>query len=237
MQWQNVEHVGDQSPYVTSVILHIKQNVPIIRDNLASTRKYFTQFCIKFAKWVTNRDTWFSSSHKTGWWSLAAVCQVHKVLGWAPLKGFEYLTSDMTLAVGKPTFLPWGSKSWEICLKLTFTISPARRARVRSIFYLHNLKAAFLCKKSSVRRGNSYFNVGGYWSIFLANHLELSSMTEVADETEMPLAAGFRVDIQTLKHKFSSLGRYFELFPACLWPAELHMAKPQEKPLGGLCQL
>ncbi|XP_043910225.1 vacuolar protein sorting-associated protein 53 homolog [Protopterus annectens] len=49
MQWQNVEHVGDQSPYVTSIILHIKQNVPIIRDNLASTRKYFTQFCIKFA--------------------------------------------------------------------------------------------------------------------------------------------------------------------------------------------
>uniref|UniRef100_A0A8C5LWN4 Vacuolar protein sorting-associated protein 53 homolog n=1 Tax=Leptobrachium leishanense TaxID=445787 RepID=A0A8C5LWN4_9ANUR len=49
MQWQNVEHVGDQSPYVTSIILHIKQNVPIIRDNLSSTRKYFTQFCIKFA--------------------------------------------------------------------------------------------------------------------------------------------------------------------------------------------
>ncbi|XP_029467279.1 vacuolar protein sorting-associated protein 53 homolog isoform X2 [Rhinatrema bivittatum] len=49
MQWQNVEHVGDQSPYVTSIIMHIKQNVPIIRDNLASTRKYFTQFCIKFA--------------------------------------------------------------------------------------------------------------------------------------------------------------------------------------------
>ncbi|XP_070938166.1 vacuolar protein sorting-associated protein 53 homolog isoform X4 [Macaca nemestrina] len=41
MQWQNVEHVGDQSPYVTSVILHIKQNVPIIRDNLASTRNSF----------------------------------------------------------------------------------------------------------------------------------------------------------------------------------------------------
>uniref|UniRef100_A0A8C1R9R7 Vacuolar protein sorting-associated protein 53 homolog n=1 Tax=Cyprinus carpio TaxID=7962 RepID=A0A8C1R9R7_CYPCA len=45
MPWQSVEHVGDQSPYVTSVIMHIKQNVPIIRDNLASTRKYFTQFC------------------------------------------------------------------------------------------------------------------------------------------------------------------------------------------------
>ncbi|KAM4699601.1 vacuolar protein sorting-associated protein 53 homolog [Discoglossus pictus] len=49
MPWQNVEHVGDQSPYVTSIILHVKQNVPIVRDNLASTRKYFTQFCIKFA--------------------------------------------------------------------------------------------------------------------------------------------------------------------------------------------
>uniref|UniRef100_A0A3P9CBR6 Vacuolar protein sorting-associated protein 53 homolog n=2 Tax=Haplochromini TaxID=319058 RepID=A0A3P9CBR6_9CICH len=48
MPWQSVEHVGDQSPYVTSIIMHIKQNVPIIRDNLASTRKYFTQFCIKF---------------------------------------------------------------------------------------------------------------------------------------------------------------------------------------------
>uniref|UniRef100_A0A4W5PAK3 VPS53 subunit of GARP complex n=1 Tax=Hucho hucho TaxID=62062 RepID=A0A4W5PAK3_9TELE len=48
MPWQSVEHVGDQSPYVTSVIMHIKQIVPIIRDNLASTRKYFTQFCIKF---------------------------------------------------------------------------------------------------------------------------------------------------------------------------------------------
>ncbi|XP_034403785.1 vacuolar protein sorting-associated protein 53 homolog isoform X3 [Cyclopterus lumpus] len=48
MPWQSVEHVGDQSPYVTSIIMHIKQNVPNIRENLASTRKYFTQFCIKF---------------------------------------------------------------------------------------------------------------------------------------------------------------------------------------------
>lgn len=52
MPWQSVEHVGDQSPYVTSIIMHIKQNVPIIRDNLASTRKYFTQFCIKFTKYL-----------------------------------------------------------------------------------------------------------------------------------------------------------------------------------------
>ena len=27
----------------------MKQTIPLIRDNLASSRKYFTQFCIKFA--------------------------------------------------------------------------------------------------------------------------------------------------------------------------------------------
>lgn len=62
MPWQSVEHVGDQSPYVTSVIMHIKQNVPIIRDNLASTRKYFTQFCIKFTKSVPQQRLF----HNTG---------------------------------------------------------------------------------------------------------------------------------------------------------------------------
>lgn len=63
MPWQSVEHVGDQSPYVTSIIMHIKQNVPIIRDNLASTRKYFTQFCIKFTKYcrrLTRNPSCFS---------------------------------------------------------------------------------------------------------------------------------------------------------------------------------
>jgi hypothetical protein len=47
--WQNVDSVGDQSPYVNSIIGHLKTNLPIIRDNLYSSRKYFTQFCIKFA--------------------------------------------------------------------------------------------------------------------------------------------------------------------------------------------
>ncbi|RDD44739.1 Vacuolar protein sorting-associated protein 53-like protein [Trichoplax sp. H2] len=49
MHWQNVEVVGDQSNYVTSICSHLSQVVPKIRDNLASARKYFTQFCIKFA--------------------------------------------------------------------------------------------------------------------------------------------------------------------------------------------
>ena len=48
ISWTSVEHVGDQSPYVTAITGHIKQTVPLIRSNLATARKYFTQFCIKF---------------------------------------------------------------------------------------------------------------------------------------------------------------------------------------------
>ena len=50
MPWSTVEAVGDQSGYVTAVTTHLKQNLPIIRDNLVTSRKYFTQFCVKFAK-------------------------------------------------------------------------------------------------------------------------------------------------------------------------------------------
>jgi len=45
--------VGDQSGYVTAIIGHLKQNLPILRDNLTTSRKYFTQFCIKFATYVS----------------------------------------------------------------------------------------------------------------------------------------------------------------------------------------
>jgi vacuolar protein sorting-associated protein 53 len=48
MQWQNVSTVGDQSPYVNSIISHFKQTIPTIRDNLSTSRKYYTQFCHKF---------------------------------------------------------------------------------------------------------------------------------------------------------------------------------------------
>ena len=54
LPWQAVEAVGDQSGYVTAIIGHLKTNVSVIRDNLASSRKYFTQFCIKFAKCVAD---------------------------------------------------------------------------------------------------------------------------------------------------------------------------------------
>ncbi|XP_044738076.1 vacuolar protein sorting-associated protein 53 homolog [Chrysoperla carnea] len=49
IQWQNIECVGDQSTYVNAITSHLKQTIPILRDNLSSSRKYFTQFCIKFA--------------------------------------------------------------------------------------------------------------------------------------------------------------------------------------------
>ncbi|KAL0274108.1 UNVERIFIED_CONTAM: hypothetical protein PYX00_006616 [Menopon gallinae] len=49
MNWQSVESVGDQSPYVTAISGHLKATVPLIRDQLASSRKYFTQFCVKFS--------------------------------------------------------------------------------------------------------------------------------------------------------------------------------------------
>ena len=34
---------------MTAIVNQMKQTIPLIRDNLASSRKYFTQFCIKFA--------------------------------------------------------------------------------------------------------------------------------------------------------------------------------------------
>lgn len=49
VSWMSVEQVGDQSNYVTAITTHVKQTVPQIRDNLSSARKYFTQFCMKFA--------------------------------------------------------------------------------------------------------------------------------------------------------------------------------------------
>ena len=49
MPWASVDSVGDQSPYVTAIVNIAKQTIPVVRDNLASSRKYFTQFCVKFA--------------------------------------------------------------------------------------------------------------------------------------------------------------------------------------------
>ncbi|KAG5320644.1 VPS53 protein, partial [Acromyrmex heyeri] len=49
VQWSSVEIVGDQSNYVNTIIAHLRQTIPTIRDRLSSCRKYFTQLCVKFA--------------------------------------------------------------------------------------------------------------------------------------------------------------------------------------------
>ncbi|XP_045508313.1 vacuolar protein sorting-associated protein 53 homolog [Colias croceus] len=49
ISWLHFDTVGDQSSYITQIIMHLKNTVPVLRDNLASSRKYFTQFCIRFA--------------------------------------------------------------------------------------------------------------------------------------------------------------------------------------------
>lgn len=48
--WQHIEVVGDQSNYVDTIAGRIRTIVPLIRENLISARKYFTNFCHKFAK-------------------------------------------------------------------------------------------------------------------------------------------------------------------------------------------
>jgi vacuolar protein sorting-associated protein 53 len=48
ISWHNFSVVGDQSSYISAIINHIKNFVPIVRDNLTNSRKYFTQFCSKF---------------------------------------------------------------------------------------------------------------------------------------------------------------------------------------------
>ncbi|KAK1128293.1 hypothetical protein K0M31_002763 [Melipona bicolor] len=49
VQWSAIEVVGDQSNYVNTIVAHLRQTVPTIRDRLSSCRKYFTQLCVKFA--------------------------------------------------------------------------------------------------------------------------------------------------------------------------------------------
>lgn len=46
--WQNIQNVGDQSAFVNSITANFKTTIPTIRDNLSSSRKYYTQFCHKF---------------------------------------------------------------------------------------------------------------------------------------------------------------------------------------------
>lgn len=48
VSWATVEQVGDQSLYVSQLSNAIRTTVPRLRDCLQASRKYFTQFCLKF---------------------------------------------------------------------------------------------------------------------------------------------------------------------------------------------
>lgn len=47
-QWHTIANVGDQSPFVNSLVATFRTAMPVVRDNLSSSRKYYTQFCHKF---------------------------------------------------------------------------------------------------------------------------------------------------------------------------------------------
>jgi len=55
--WAAFHNVADQSAYVTAILKHLEEQIPHIRDLLANSRKYFTQFCIKFASSFIGRFT------------------------------------------------------------------------------------------------------------------------------------------------------------------------------------
>ena len=48
VNWATLDSVGDQSAYTTSITSHLAGTVPVVRDLLASSRKYFTNYCLKF---------------------------------------------------------------------------------------------------------------------------------------------------------------------------------------------
>jgi len=58
ISWSSIQQVGDESNYVSQLISTWRGMVPRVRDCLSSSRKYFTQFCVKF---VSNFITKFIS--------------------------------------------------------------------------------------------------------------------------------------------------------------------------------
>eukprot|EP00080_Pristionchus_pacificus_P005924 PDM65944.1 vps-53 [Pristionchus pacificus] len=55
INWSNVDSVGDESSFVSSIRNHLKQNVPVVRDLLADRRKYFAHLCLKLATQLSHK--------------------------------------------------------------------------------------------------------------------------------------------------------------------------------------
>jgi len=49
VSWSTIEQVGDQSAYVSQLTGAMRGIVPRVRHCLSTSRKYFTQFCLKFS--------------------------------------------------------------------------------------------------------------------------------------------------------------------------------------------
>jgi len=48
VNWSTLDSVGDQSAYTTAITSHLNTTCPLVRDLLSSSRKYFTNYCLKF---------------------------------------------------------------------------------------------------------------------------------------------------------------------------------------------
>lgn len=46
--WSSYDNVGDQSAYVNGVLTHLSRTVPLVRQNLGSSRRHFTEYCHNF---------------------------------------------------------------------------------------------------------------------------------------------------------------------------------------------
>ncbi|OAF68279.1 Vacuolar protein sorting-associated protein 53 [Intoshia linei] len=55
LNWQNVTTVSETSNYVICIQRLVKENIPRTRFLLANSRKYFMDYCIKFAKYFVSR--------------------------------------------------------------------------------------------------------------------------------------------------------------------------------------
>ena len=48
VNWATLDTVGDQSAYTTAITSHVTNTCPVVRDLLQNSRKYFTNYCLKF---------------------------------------------------------------------------------------------------------------------------------------------------------------------------------------------
>uniref|UniRef100_A0A915MLE9 Vacuolar protein sorting-associated protein 53 homolog n=1 Tax=Meloidogyne javanica TaxID=6303 RepID=A0A915MLE9_MELJA len=55
INWSNIEQVGDESPYVSTIRKNLRPTVPLIRDYFSERRKYFAHFCMKLATNLVNK--------------------------------------------------------------------------------------------------------------------------------------------------------------------------------------